>query len=301
MAKEVAIGKRAKISEAQQYMLLAVLGASAFLGVAISLTSHFIDQISFNVKVIMAEDESISNYSDLIKNTGVCKAPSGNVYSDEELKNCSPDAIEVSEISGTLRANILQQLAANEALDSVPRENSNSCINPNTSKNYTYKELNKLYSEARGASELQAATTLIRSCSALRVIPDALPAYKNEEALLASLNKLYLTANWEPESISSSGTTEASELADNLNEISVSSKIEADFGTTIKALTNIERSIREFNITNAYIEWSGDSAISLQFQATAYYMNRSTVVETTSTISPDSATTKTTTTTEETK
>ncbi len=301
MTKEVAIGKRAKISEAQQYMLLAVLGASAFLGVAISLTSHFIDQISFNVKVIMAEDESISNYSDLIKNTGVCKAPSGNVYSDEELKNCSPDAIEVSEISGTLRANILQQLAANEALDSVSRENSNSCINPNTSKNYTYKELNKLYSEARGASELQAATTLIRSCSALRVIPDALPAYKNEEALLASLNKLYLTANWEPESISSSGTTEASELADNLNEISVSSKIEADFGTTIKALTNIERSIREFNITNAYIEWSGDSAISLQFQATAYYMNRSTVVETASTISPDSATTKTTTTTEETK
>lgn len=301
MAKEVAIGKRAKISEAQQYMLLAVLGASAFLGVAISLTSHFIDQISFNVKVIMAEDESISNYSDLIKNTGVCKTPSGNVYSDEELKNCSPDAIEVSEISGTLRANILQQLAANEALDSVPRENSNSCINPNTSKNYTYKELNKLYSEARGASELQAATTLIRSCSALRVIPDALPAYKNEEALLASLNKLYLTANWEPESISSSGTTEASELADNLNEISVSSKIEADFGTTIKALTNIERSIREFNITNAYIEWSGDSAISLQFQATAYYMNRSTVVETTGTINPDSTTTKTTTTTEETK
>ncbi len=291
MAKEVAIGKRAKISEAQQYMLLAVLGASVFLGVAVSLVSHFVDQIAFNVKVIMAEDESITNYSNLIKNTGVCKAPSGKVYSDEELKNCSPDSIEVSEISGTLRANILQGLAANEALDSVPKENSTNCINPATSKNYTYKELNKLYSDARGASELQAASTLIKSCSALRVIPDALPAYKNEEALLASLNKLYLTANWEPESISSSGTTEASELAENLNEISVSSKIEADFGTTMKALTNIERSIREFNITRASIEWDSDSAISLQFQATAYFMNRSSIVETTSTVSPDSATT----------
>lgn len=291
MAKEVAIGKRAKISEAQQYMLLAVLGASVFLGVAISLVSHFVDQIAFNVKVIMAEDESITNYSNLIKNTGVCKAPSGKVYSDEELKNCSPDSIEVSEISGTLRANILQELAANEALDSVPKENSTSCINPATNKNYTYKELNKLYSDARGASELQAASTLIKSCSALRVIPDALPAYKNEEALLASLNKLYLTANWEPESISSSGTTEASELAENLNEISVSSKIEADFGTTMKALTNIERSIREFNITRASIEWDSDSAISLQFQATAYFMNRSSIVETTSTVSPDGATT----------
>ncbi len=291
MAKEVAIGKRAKISEAQQFMLLAVLGASVLLGVAVALTAHFIDQISFNAKVIMAEDESITDYSNLIKNSGVCKAPSGAVYSEEELKNCSPDSIEVSEISGTLRANILQNLAASEALDSVPKESSTSCINPNTSKNYTYKELNKLYSDARGASELQAASTLIKSCSALRVIPDALPAYKNEEALLASLNKLYLTANWEPESISSSGSIEASDLAPNLNEISVSSKIEADFGTTIKALTNIERSIREFNITRASIEWNSDSAISLQFQATAYYMNRSNIVETTSTVSPDNATT----------
>ena len=50
MAKEVAISKRIKISEAQQYMLLAVLGASVVLGVAISLTAHFIQQISFNAK-----------------------------------------------------------------------------------------------------------------------------------------------------------------------------------------------------------------------------------------------------------
>ena len=59
MAKEVAIGKRAKISEAQQYMLLSVLVASVVLGAAISLIIHFVQQISFNAKVIAAEDEAI--------------------------------------------------------------------------------------------------------------------------------------------------------------------------------------------------------------------------------------------------
>ena len=45
-AKEIAIGKRAKITEVQQYILLSVLAASVVLGVAISLTIHFIQQIA---------------------------------------------------------------------------------------------------------------------------------------------------------------------------------------------------------------------------------------------------------------
>lgn len=283
MAKEIAIGKRAKISEAQQYMLLAVLGASIVLGVAISLVSRFSQQISFNTKVIMAEDESIVAYSNIIKNTGVCKKPSGDVYSDTDLNNCSPDSIEASEIPNTLRANILQNLAANSALSSVPKQSDSNCVN-SEGKNYTYKELNKIYNDARGAAELQAASALIKSCSALRVIPDALPAAKNEEALLASLNKLYLDANWEPESISSNGTSESSEIGSNLNEITVSSKIEADFGTTMQALTNIERSIRDFNIQHANIEWGSANTLTLQFRAKAYYMDPSTISETNQTI-----------------
>ena len=102
MAKEVAISKRLKISEAQQYMLLSVLGASIVLGIAISLISFFAQQISYNAQVIMAEDESIVAYSSVIKNTGVCKSPNGEVYSDAELQNCYPDSIEISEIQGTI-------------------------------------------------------------------------------------------------------------------------------------------------------------------------------------------------------
>ncbi len=288
MAKEIAISKRLKISEAQKYMLISVLVASIFLGIAISLVSYFVRQISFNTKIIMAEEEAIANYSNVIKNTGACKAPKGSIYSSEELDNCNPDSVEVSEVPNTLRSSILEGLASNEALNSVPREENSSCVNPTTNKNYTYKELSKIYKDANGSEELNAASQLIKSCSALRVIPDALPAYKNEEALLASLNKLFNISNWEPESISPSGNTVEEELPAGLNGISVNVSVEANSGTTMSVLNNIERSIREFNIKTATIEWSGSDNLLLQAQANAYYMDKSIITETKKTIREDS-------------
>lgn len=287
MAKEVAVGKRAKISEAQQYMLLSVLVAAVFLGIAISLISHFVKQITFNMQVISAEDEAIVSYSNLIKNTGICTKPSGNVYSEEELKKCNPDSIEVSQVPGTLRSNILENMAANQALNSVPNESNPSCINPETEKQFTYKELNQLYKEASGSEALNNASKLIKSCSALRVIPDALPAFKNEEALLASLNKLFNDSGWKPESLSPSGTTEKVNFGTGLHAISIGLSVEADSGTTMNVLHNIERSIREFNIGRATIEWGGNNVLKLQAQATAYYMDESKVTEATKTISTE--------------
>ncbi len=290
MAKEAAISKKLKISQAQQYMLLSVLGASLFLGAAISLVSNFIRQISFNTKVIMAEEQSIVAYSNAIKNIGVCKAPKGSVYSDEELKKCDPDSIETSEVPGSLRANILEDLAANKALNSVPKESNTECINPETSKNYTYKELLKIYNDASGSEQLNSASQLIRSCSALRVIPDALPAFKNEEALLASLNKIFNLSNWEPESISPSGAVSVTESVPGLNNISVSLSVEADSGITTNVLNDIERSIREFDIQSARFEWSGGGSLLFQAEAKAYYMDESTITESTQTITESSPT-----------
>lgn len=284
MAKEIAIGKRAKISEAQQYMLLSVLGASVFLGAAISLTMNFIQRISFNTEIIMAEEKSIATYSDVIKSIGICKKPNGSVYSDEELKKCDPDSIEVSDIPGTLRANIIENLAANKALNSVPKEDDSNCINPLTNKNYTYEELDGIYDNANGSTELSAASKLIRRCSALRVVPDALPAFKNEEALLASLNKLFIISNWEPESISPSSDTSTMSNGTGLNSMTLNLSIEANTATTMTVLNNIERSIREFNIGRATIEWGKNDTLILQAQATAYYMDESTISETTKTI-----------------
>lgn len=285
MPKEIAIGKRAKISEAQQYMLFAVFGASVFLGVAVSLVSHFIKQISFNTEVIMAEDQAIDAYSEVIKSIGVCKKSRAKAYSNEELKACEPDSIEISEIPDTLRANILERLAANEALSSVPKDATSSCINPETEKNYTYEELNENYNQAKGAEELVAASQLIKNCSALRVIPDALPAFKNEEAMLASLNKLFLISGREPESLSPSGIVSASDLGTGLNAVVVNFTLDdATTGDTAILLSNIERSIREFNILTATLSWTGDTSISFRAQATAFYRDESFITEVNKTI-----------------
>lgn len=288
MAKEIAIAKRAKISKAQQNMLLSVILASIILGVAVSLTVHFVRQIFFNAKVIMAEDESIVSYSNIIKSIGICKAPNGEVYSNEELQKCDPNSIKTSEVPNTLRSNILENLAANKALNSVPKEVSDTCINPEKNRNYTYKEMDDMYKNAKNADQRTEAIERIKSCSALRVIPDALPAFKNEEALLASLNKLFLESNWQPELISPGGTAKEPVTSAGLNAISVNLAIEADTNTTMNVLNNIERSIREFNIRQATIEWGGDNTLILNGEATAYYTDILSVAETTKTISEGS-------------
>lgn len=284
MAKEVAIEKRAKISEAQQYVLLAVLGASIFLGVAIALIFFFVKQISFNSNVIAEEEKSIVAYSNAIRDIGVCTKPKGAVYSDEELKNCDPDSIDVSSIPGTLRANIIDNLAANTALNSVPKESSSGCINPYTGKKYSYEELNKIYEEAESGDDLVKASELIQSCSALRIIPDAIPAFKNEEALLSSLNKIFLITGIEPETLSPTGAAGESNYGKGLESISVRLSVESETPTTVGFLENVEHSIREFNIERATIEWAQGGKLVLQAQASAFYMVPSELVETTETI-----------------
>ncbi len=286
MAREIAILKRAKISQAQQYMILAVLGASLFLGATLALVMHFTTQISFNANVISEEDKAIAAYSNTIKQIGICTKPAGDVYTLEELKKCRPNSIEISRVPNTLRANIMNSMAANAALNSVPKEDSTSCVNPKTNKNYTYNEMQNLYNDAKDDEEMVAAAELIQHCSALRVIPDALPAFKNEEALLASLNKIFILSDWEPNSLSPSGTATVAPFGTNLNSLSVRLSVEADSATTTRVLSNIERSIREFNIERATIEWGGDDSLILQAQATAYFMDESTLSETTKTIRP---------------
>lgn len=286
MAKEVAIKKRAKISQAQQYVLLAVVGASLILGASISIIVHLIQQISFNAKVIAREEQAIVDYSNAIKNIGVCESPKGSVYTEEELKKCNPDSVDVSSIPNTLRANILENLAANTALNSVPKESTSECVNPTTGKNFTYKEMSDIYKKANTEDEMILADTLIQSCSALRIIPDALPAFKNEAALLSGLNKIFYITGIEPESLSPTGDTNSSGFGTNLDMISVRLSVESDSETTIKFLSNVERSIREFDVKTATIEWGSNNTLLLNAQAAAYYMEPSTLVEITTTINP---------------
>lgn len=288
MAKEVAISKRAKISEAQRYVILSVLGAAIFLGASISLTVHFIKKIQFNINVISAEEASIAAYSNAIRDIGVCKKPKGSIYSDKELKECDPGSIDVEDIPGTLRANILENIASNQALNAVPKETDTSCTNPLNGKKYTYSDMMSLYNAAENSEQLITASNLIRRCSALRVIPDALPTKKNEEALLASLDKIFRLSGLTPESLSPTGSSEASSFSSSVYTLSVRLSVEADAAYTLKVLDNVERSIREFSIERATITWGTDSKLNIQAQAKAYYMAPSTLKETNRTIKGDS-------------
>ena len=143
-----------------------------------------------------------------------------------------------------------------------------------------------LYNSAKTTEDLVVASALIRRCSALRVIPDALPTNKNEEALLASLNKIFVLSNLEPDSLSPTGNSEVSTFSETVNTLSVQLSVEANSAYTIKFLDNVERSIRDFRIERATISWGGDKLV-LQAQAQAYYMVPSSLKETTKTVKGD--------------
>ena len=68
----------------------------------------------------------------------------------------------------------------------------------------------------------------MKTCSALRVIPDALPAYRNEEALLSSLNKILLDSNIIPDNLAPSGTQGDVAAVNGLNSFSIT--LSADEG-----------------------------------------------------------------------
>ncbi|MBR3252778.1 hypothetical protein IKF84_01770 [Candidatus Saccharibacteria bacterium] len=287
LVKDIKIGKRAMITQAQQYMILAVFGATLFLGAAIAVVMKSVTKIGFSASVIMAEDQSIVSFSNAIRDIGICPKPKGEVYTDDELKKCSPDTINVSSIPGTLRYEILKTTASNKALESVANQSKSSCVNPKTGKNYTYSELEKNYDDAGEDEEkLIAAGNLIRTCSALRVIPDALPTYKNEEALLASVDQIFRDSGTTPESLRPTEESGLAGFGNNLYTISVRLSIETGTKDIHVFLRNVEHSIRNFNIDRATISWGSNSSIEFSAFGTAYYMEPSSLLVSTKTIKP---------------
>lgn len=162
--------------------------------------------------------------------------------------------------------NNVTALSLNENLEVVGRTRESSCAN---------------YNEEEDDND---RIEIARICSALRVIPDALPSTQNDEAVYASLNKLFLMTSdeegnpVEPEAITpgnvySSGLT----LADGMGGIGVSLSIENTSNLTKAVLNTMERSIRNYDILTATISWKsssndGDSdMIELRGSAVAYY------------------------------
>ena len=124
MAKKegIAIAKKVRISKSQQTMLGAVACASLILGVCLVFSVYFLKYIKFNSVVISEKNKAIEGYSSAIENIGICKAPSGKIYTVSELENCEPDDEELSYLgTDTLRYKVIMELSKNKNLESVAR------------------------------------------------------------------------------------------------------------------------------------------------------------------------------------
>ncbi|MBQ3429845.1 hypothetical protein IJG21_00235 [Candidatus Saccharibacteria bacterium] len=289
MAQEISISKRLKISKAQQNMLGAVLAASMILGICMVLAIYFIKYIKFNATIIGEKDKAIEGYSNMIRDVGVCERPTGKIYSERDLKTCHPNETDVNKVSGSLRSQILIDMAKNEDLESVGRDTAGVCYNKTTGEKYTYEFWNDKLANAPDEDLREYYTKLFGMCSALRAVPDALPANKNELALMASLDKIFEISSWTPTSLSPGGEVETN--IPGLGAIEVNLTVEADGNTTQNVLSNIEKSIRDFEINTATIEWTGGQ-LNLSAKATAFYTQEVGLEEYTETVKGDGTITK---------
>lgn len=277
--KGPAEGKREKISKAQQYTMLEVLGASLVLGTCIVMSIFMIKYIKFNATIIGEKNEAITEYDQSIRNVGVCVDTDNNGrLSTEELENCNPNEVSLSKVTNSLRYKVLTQMAQNGDLESVARMRNANCYD-NTGARIDF---NKLYEESTDETEKQQYLQSSKICSALRVIPDALPSLKNTEALMASLNQIFILTGWEPERLSPRDDNTKSDIK-GVDVIPVTLRIEASDDMVLAVLDSIEHSIREFDIVTATVEWTS-GGLSLQAAANAYYLGAQDPIEMTETL-----------------
>lgn len=280
MAKEgPATGKRERISKAQQYTILEVLGASLVLGACVVLSIFLIKYIDFNTLIITEKNEAISEYDQTLRNVGICVDSDNNGrLNDAELESCDPNATSLADVEGSLRYNVLVSMAENDYLESVARQRTENCYDDLGNR----IDFDELYEESTNELDKQRYLQSAKICSALRVVPDALPAQKNTEALMASLNQIFILTGWDPDRLAPLEDVIDSEI-EGVATIPVQLRVEGPSETVLTALNNVERSIREFDILTATVEWTSQG-LSLQGDANAFYLETGMELEETETL-----------------
>lgn len=269
MADRPAETKRVKISKAQRLTLLEVLGASLILGSCLVVINFLMKYIGFNTKIIAAKNDAIAEYDQTIRNVGICVDVDKNGRLDRaEIEQCEPSQVRLENVKNSLRFNVYDTMAWNLDLESVARkrERYDICFNDEDDSLHDFTED---YDMAITQKDKVIALQGMRLCSALRVIPDALPAQKNTEALMASLNQIFLDSGVEPESIAPSDDRITSEI-DGISVIPVTFRVNGTGAEIIHVLDSLEDSIREFDITSATVEWSA-VGLTMRANANAFY------------------------------
>ena len=269
MAAKPADTKREKISKAQQLTMLEVLGASLVLGTCLVLMNFIGKYIEFNTRIIAAKNESIAMYDETLRNIGICPdTDKDGRLSIREIEECDPNSVKLSQVPNSLRYNVLEVMAQNADLESVARKRNENCYDADGKR----IDFNEMYNSATTESERQQILQATKICSSLRVISDALPAQKNTEALMASLNQLFIISNWEPENIAPRDETVVLNDLSGVEAIPVTLQVNGNGATVLTVLNNIDRSIRNFDITSATVEWT-NTGLNLTARANAYYMD----------------------------
>lgn len=269
MAAKPADTKREKISKAQQLTMLEVLGASLVLGTCLVLMNFIGKYIEFNTRIIAAKNESIAMYDETLRNIGICPdTDKDGRLSIREIEECDPNSVKLSQVPNSLRYNVLEVMAQNADLESVARKRNENCYDADGKR----INFNEMYNSATTESERQQILQATKICSSLRVISDALPAQKNTEALMASLNQLFIISNWEPENIAPRDETVVLDDLSGVEAIPVTLQVNGNGATVLTVLNNIDRSIRNFDITSATVEWT-NTGLNLTARANAYYMD----------------------------
>lgn len=278
---EVAVLKRLKINKIQQQIMLAVLAASLVVGTSIVFMIYFGKYIAFNTTVISEKDKSISNYYSAIKDAGICVPKSSDgKFSDADLKECDPKSIDVASIPGTLRYNIMIGTTENHNLESVARDAQATCYGSDGKKiNFT-----EYYRKADTDEKRASYLNMIKLCSSLRVVPDALPASKNEAALMSSMNQIFNMSNVEVKSLAPSESFETSDVS-SVENLPVTVTYDGTVTATTRLLRNLEKSIRSFSFNAARMTWKpGGGGLELSATADAFYTKQVKASETTKTI-----------------
>ena len=271
---EAATSKRSKISKAQQLTMLEVLIASLVFGACAVLSIFLIKYINFNTKIISAKSQAITDYDQSLRNVGVCVDTDKNGrLSNEELENCNSNEVSLNSVTNSLSYKVLMQMAQNTDLESVARQRNEKCYDDKGEK----IDFNEKYEKTTDELEKQQYLQMSKVCSALRVIPDALPAQKNTEALMASLNQVLLLTGWEPERLTPRDDAVESRI-EGIGVIPVTLQVEGGSDVVLRALDKIEHSVREFDITSGTIEWT-NSGLSLNALADAYYLEDAAEIE----------------------
>lgn len=280
-AKKPKTKKALKLSSEKQILALTI-SMSVLVGLVAVLANRAMNDISFNNQIINAKNDSIVAYNKLIRNVGICKDKNGDgKYDENELKDCDPNTVAPNDVPGSLRSNVMNEIAQNSDLESVGRESLSLCYGSDGKRiNFVDKQ-----NTATTEKEKLLYIDLTKKCSAIRVISDALPSTPNETALLASLNKIMLLSSWQPDRISQGGEAVPVDI-NGIGFIPMKFSAETKPETIYSLIENIERSIRNIDINRASITWSASNKTEFSVRATAYYAEQEQYQTTTKTITP---------------